>query len=319
MDTGAPTVTLFQSIVGLTAPLFLLVLLGYLLGAWARWPKSVADALTRFVFVAAIPAMLFHIMSRFSEMPRADVSLLAAFFGACFLVFIAGRLLSRWLFHLDGESQSVFAMGGIFCNIVLLGLPIAKVTLGDAAIPAVSLVLVFNAFILWTVVTVSIEWARHGAASWAGIGRTARGVLTNPVVVGILGGTAFGFTGLALPDVVDRTLGMVGQSAVPLSLVALGLGLAQYGVREGWRQSLGIVLIKAVLMPATAYALARMIGLPPLETRVVTVLAAMPVGANVYLMAEQFKVMGGPVASSLVISTLVASVSVPLVLTLTEA
>lgn len=310
-------VTLFQSIAGLTAPLFLLVLLGYLLGAWAGWPKSVADALTRFVFVAAIPAMLFHIMSRFSQMPRADARLLIAFFGACILVFIVGRLLSRSLFRLDGESQSVFAMGGIFSNIVLLGLPIAKVTLGDAAVPAVSMVVVFNAFILWTLVTVSIEWARHGAASWAGIGRTARGVFTNPVVLGILSGTAYGFTGLELPGVLDRTLGMVGQSAVPLSLVALGMGLAQYGVREGWRHSLAIVAIKAVLMPLTAYLLARLIGLPPLETRVITVLAAMPVGANVYLMAEQFKVMGGPVASSLVISTLVASASVPLVLTLT--
>ncbi len=308
---------LFESIAGLTAPLFLLVLLGYLLGAWARWPKSVADALTKFVFVAAIPAMLFHAMSRFSQMPRADVRLLLAFFGACFIVFVIGRIVSALVFRLNAESQSVFAMGGIFSNIVLLGLPIAKVTIGDAAIPSVSMVVVFNAFILWTLVTVSIEWARHGSASWAGIGRTARGVFTNPVVVGILSGTAFGFTGWTLPGVFDRTLTMVGQAAVPLSLIALGLGLAQYGVRNGWRESLGIVVIKAVAMPVVAWSLATLIGLPPLETRVITVLAAMPVGANVYLMAEQFKVMGGPVASSLVVSTLVASVTVPLVLTLT--
>ena len=43
----------------------------------------------------------------------------------------------------------------------------------------------------------------------------------------------------------------------------------------------------------------------------------MSVGANVYLMANQFKVVGGPVACSLVLSTLVASVSTPLVLALT--
>ena len=308
---------LFESIATLTAPLFLLVLIGYLLGAWAGWPKAVADALTRFVFVAAIPSMLFHAMSRFSQMPRADARLLLAFFGACLVVFIIGRIASATLFRMNAESQSVFAMGGIFSNIVLLGLPIAKVTIGDAAIPSVSLVVVFNAFILWTLVTVSIEWARHGSASWAGIGRTAKGVFTNPVVVGILSGTAFGFTGWALPGVIDRTLTMVGQAAVPLSLIALGLGLAQYGVRNGWRESLGIVAIKAIVMPAVAWSLATLIGLPPLETRVITMLAAMPVGANVYLMAEQFKVMGGPVASSLVVSTLVASITVPLVLTLT--
>lgn len=308
---------LFESIAALTAPLFLLVLLGYLLGAWAGWPKTVADALTKFVFVAAIPAMLFQTMSRFSQMPRADARLLLAFFGACLAVFIVGRIVSVVGFRHNAESQSIFAMGGIFSNIVLLGLPIAKVTLGDTAIPSVSMVVVFNAFILWTLVTVTIEWARHGSASWGGIARTARGVFTNPVVVGILSGTAFGFTGFALPGVVDRTLTMIGQAAVPLSLIALGLGLAQYGVRSGWRESLGIVVIKVIVMPAVAWSLATLIGLPPMEARVVTLLAAMPVGANVYLMAEQFKVMGGPVASSLVISTLVASVTVPLVLTIT--
>jgi malonate transporter len=306
----------FQGIVALTGPLFLLVLLGYALGAWLGWPKAIADALTRFVFAAAIPAMLFQTMSKFSQMPRADARLLIAFFGGCLIVFVVGRLLSRFVFRLDGESQSVFSMGGIFSNIVLLGLPIAKVTMGDTAIPPVSMVVVFNAFILWTLVTVSVEWARHGAVSWAGIGRTARGVFTNPIVVGILSGTAFGFTGLELPGVLDRTLTLVGQSAVPLSLIALGMGLAQYGVRDGWRESLAIVALKLALMPVVVFGLARLLGLPPLETRAVVMLAAMPVGANVYLMAEQFKVMGGPIAASLVLSTLIASISVPLVLAL---
>lgn len=305
----------FQGIVALTGPLFLLVLLGYALGAWLGWPKAIADALTRFVFAIAIPAMLFQTMSRFSQMPRADARLLIAFFGGCLVVFLLGRLLSRYAFKLDGESQSVFSMGGIFSNIVLLGLPIAKVTMGDTAIPPVSMVVVFNAFILWTLVTVSVEWAKHGAVSWAGVGRTARGVFTNPVVVGILSGTAFGFTGIELPGVADRTLTLVGQAAVPLSLIALGMGLAQYGVREGWQHSLAIVVLKLMAMPLVVYGLARLLGLPPLETRAVVMLAAMPVGANVYLMAEQFKVMGGPIAASLVLSTLVASVSVPLVLT----
>src|SRR5437868_6658929 len=103
-----------QGIVALTGPLFLLVLLGYALGAWLGWPKAIADALTRFVFAAAIPAMLFQTMSKFSQMPRADARLLIAFFGGCLLVFLVGRLLSRFVFRLDGELQSVFSMGGIF-------------------------------------------------------------------------------------------------------------------------------------------------------------------------------------------------------------
>lgn len=309
----------FQNIVLLTAPLFLLVLLGYGLSAWARWPKAVSDALTRFVFSVAVPALLFRMMSDFSHLPPTDARLLLAFFGSCLLVFVLGRLVARHVFRLDATAQSVFALGGIFSNNVLLGVPLAQITLGAAAIPSVSLVLVFNALILWTLVTVSVEWARHGRASWTGLRRTLRGVLTNPLIVGILGGTAFGFTGLALPGVLAQTLTLVAQAAVPLSLIALGMGLAEYGVREGWRESLAICAIKLVVQPLVVFALARALALPALETQVVVMLASLPVGANVYLMSRQFGVLGGPVAASLVLSTAVAALSTPLVLTLTGA
>jgi len=55
----------FLSLIALTAPLFVLVLLGYLLTRWAKWPQPVSDALTRFVFSVAIPAFLFRLMSDF--------------------------------------------------------------------------------------------------------------------------------------------------------------------------------------------------------------------------------------------------------------
>src|SRR5439155_6517303 len=154
-----------QHLLPLTAPRFLLVLIGYALTRWGRWPKAVSDALTRFVFAVAVPALLFRLMSDFSRLPPVDARLLIAFFGSCLIVFVLGRAIGRWLFHMDGVAQSVFALGGIFANNVLLGVPMAKVTLGAASLPAVSLVLVFNSLLLWTLVTVSVEWARHRSAS----------------------------------------------------------------------------------------------------------------------------------------------------------
>ena len=310
---------IFHNLLTLTAPLFLLVLIGYVLAAWARWPKAVSDALTRFVFSVAVPTLLFRMMSDFSRLPPTDARLLVAFFGSCLIVFVLGRLAGRFIFHMDGTSQSVFAVGGIFSNNVLLGVPLAKLTLGDASIPAVSLVIVFNALLLWTLVTISVEWARHRSASLAGLMRTARGVIANPIVAGILSGTVFGFSGLPMPGVVDQTLAMVSQAAVPLSLIALGMGLAEFGIGAGWRESVAICVLKLAVQPAMVYLLARALALPPMETRVVVLLAGLPVGANVYLMSRQFNVLGGPVASSLVLSTAVAAATTPLLLTLTGA
>jgi malonate transporter and related proteins len=304
----------FLHLLSLTAPLFLLVLLGYALMRWAGWSTAASDWLTKFVFSVAVPALLFRLMSDFSQLPPVDPRLLLAYFGGCASVFVLGRLAASALFRMDGASQSVFAMGGIFSNIVLLGVPLAKVLLSDAAMPAVSLVVVFNSLLLWTLVTVSVEWARQRELSWAAIGKTALGVVTNPVVGAILSGTAFGFTGIVLPDVVMRTIEAVAQAAVPLSLIVLGMGLAEYGIREGWRESAAVAFVKLALQPLVVLLLAKALALPTLETQAVVMLASLPVGANVYLMAREFDTLIGPVAASLVLSTALAAATTPLVL-----
>src|SRR5512146_2355371 len=102
-----------------SAPLFVLIFFGYAIVRWGHWPKSVSDALTRFVFSLALPALLFSLMSALSTLPPVDARLLIAFFGGCLLVFIVGRIVGRFVFRLDGVSGSVFALGGIFSNNLL--------------------------------------------------------------------------------------------------------------------------------------------------------------------------------------------------------
>ena len=180
---------------------------------------------------------------------------------------------------------------------------------------SVSLVVVFNSLILWTLVTVSIEWARHRDLSLRGLAQTARDVITNPIVAGILLGTGFGFTGLTLPRVASETLELVSQAAVPLSLIVLGMGLSEYGVSEGWRESVALAVLKLAGFPAIVYGMARLIGLPLLETQSIVMLASLPMGANVYLMARQFGALEGPVASAMVITVAAAALTTPLLLT----
>jgi len=307
---------IFLHHVALAAPLFSLAFVGYALMRFSGWPNAMSESLSRFVFSVALPAMMFRLMSDFSKLPPVDARLLIAFFGGCLIVFVIGRLIAWKLFALDGVSQSVFALSGVYSNNVLLGLPLAKVSLGDTAIPSVALVIVFNGLILWTLVTVFVEWARHGSFSVRGFAKTLRGVLANPIIIGVLSGTLVGMSGWPLPSFIDVPLGMISQAAAPMALIALGMGLAEYGIRDEWKISMAISSIKLVMQPLVVWVLARMLGLPAMETQVVVLLASMAVGANVYLMSRQFRVLEGPVASSLVLSTGLAALTTPLVLTL---
>lgn len=311
--------TAFLHYLTLLAPMFALAGLGFALGRLPLWRASWTRTVTRLVFAVPLPALLIQLMSGFSRLPPVDARLLIAFFGSCFLVFGIGRVIAALGFGLDGVGQSVFALGGVFSNNVLLGVPLARLALGPDALPSVSLVLVFNALTLWTLATVSVEWARHGTLSLAGLGQTLRNVLTNPIIAAILIGTALSLSGLTLPGPVDQVLGAVASVAGPLALVVVGLGLSEYGVRQGLAQGLTITSLKLLLHPAVIWLLALALGLPPIERQAVVLLGSLSVGVNVYLVATQFETLQGAVASSLVLSTALAALTTPLILALQSA
>jgi predicted permease len=302
----------------LSMPLFILIALGWMLVRWRKWPDSITKALNRVVFKIALPAMLFRLMSDFGQSPPVDARLLIAFFGSCLIVFVLGRVIANRLFKLDGISGSVFALGGIFSNNVMLGLPIATVMLGEKAIPSVALVLVFNGLILWTLATVSVEWVKHGALNLKGFGKTAVSVLKNPLIIAILSGTLFSLTGIPLPQMIDKPVSMLGTIAVPLALVALGMSLAAYKVKDGLKESYAICLLKLIVQPLVIWGLAVLLGLPPLESKVVVLLGSMSVGINVYLMSQQFNALTGPAATSMLLSTVFSAVTTPLLLMLMD-
>lgn len=102
-----------------------------------------------------------------------------------------------------------------------------------------------------------------------------------------------------MPALIDQPLAMVGTAAAPLAMIVLGMGLAEYGIREGWQISTAITAVKLLVQPL-----------------VVWLLASLAVGANVYLMARQFKVLEGPVAGSLLLSTMLSALTTPLIVSL---
>jgi malonate transporter and related proteins len=298
----------------LCAPLFGIVFGGYALAKLPVWRERWTQIALKIVFATLLPALLFHKLSDVASLPPVDARLLLAFFGGCFIVFGIGRLVAFGVFRLDGAGQSVFALGGIFSNNVLLGLPLVRSTLGAAALPATALVIVFNSFTFWTLVSVSVEWAKHGSISKQGFTRTAKGVLTNPIVMSVLAGTAFSYSGWHLPEAVENVLVVLATIAGPAALIVLGMGLALHGMRSGLRESLAIASLKLFVQPFVVWLLARALALPTMETKVVVLLASLSVGANVYLMATQFERLEAAVATSLVLSTLVAAFTTPLLL-----
>jgi malonate transporter len=276
--------------VELAAPLFVLVLAGYLLMRGLRLAESDVREPLALRFLGRLPAMLFRLMSDLSQLPPVDARLLLAFFGGCLIVFVIGRLVAWRLFALDGVGQSVFALGGVFSNNVLLGLPLAKVALGDAALPSVALVLVFNALILWTLLTVSIEWAQARQLFAARLRQDgARRADQSDRRRHPFWHALFGLTGWPLPAFVALAAGdgRTGSGADGADCAGHGARRIRHSRRLADQR--GDQRSEAGRAAAGGLAAGALIGLPAMETQVVVLLASLAVGANVYLMSRQFK------------------------------
>ena len=299
-----------------TLPLFILILLGFLAVKLGRWQKTVTDSLTKFTFYIAFPIMLFQIMSHFSEQSEIDIKLLLVFFGGSFIVFAIGCLIASKIFKLNGSQSTLFAMGGIYTNTVFVGIPIIKMLLGDQAIPIVAIIVIFNALILWTLATVSIEFVQMGKLSGRSFIKALRNVSKNPIIIGIFTGIAVNYIGLPIPNFINQSTKMVSDMTAPLSLIVLGMGLAEYKIRDQFLITGSICILKLAILPIVTYIVGKLLGLPTLELQVVVLLSSVSIAINCYMMARQFEVLQGPIASSLLISTVLSSVTTPLILSI---
>ncbi len=224
-----------------------------------------------------------------------DLRVLIAFFGSCIVVFILGRQMGRRLFAQDSTAQVITGMGGIFGNNVQLGIPIVALALGQNAMPTISVLIIFNVLLLWTTATACVEFGRTGGnIDWAKFVTAMKGIFKNPIVLGILIGSAWGLTGLHLPAVAEKTLEHVTAATTPMALLVVGMGLAQHSFTAALPKGCAISVMKLLVQPLLVYALCRLIG----------------------LMSVEFEAEEAMASNAIFVSTLISAVTVPLTMTL---
>lgn len=182
------------------------------------------------------------------------------------------------------------------------------------------MIIIFNVLLLWTVAIASVEFGRTGSVgNWRSAATPMLRVFKNPIVLGILIGSAWSFTGIKLPDFLEKSVELVAMSTTPMCLMVVGMGLAQHSFRAALTKGSVITAVKLVLQPLLVWIIAKILGLGTLETNAVVLMASLPVAINIYLMAQDFKAEEGAASNSIFVSTFLSALTVPLTLTLLGA
>ncbi len=301
-------------------PVIVFIAMGFCVGRWGWIRAASVKDLSNLVFMVLTPALLFRTMSTV-HVQELDFGPIAVYFLAAGLVFAATLALGGF-----SSLAAARALAHTFGNTVMIGVPLVGLAFGDPGLVTLFTLISVHSLLLLTSATVVFELAaareRRGQAGqvhvpmWRTVLQAVRNGIVHPVPLPIMAGLLFAQTGLELPQGVDKPLQLLGQALGPLALLLVGVMLAFSTVGVYFRVALRIALVKNLALPLVLAALGWALGLSGLSLAVMIVIAALPVGANVFLFAQRYEVGQDEVTASVAVSTALGLVTVPVVLLL---
>ena len=288
-----------MSVLSVTAPIFLIVALGFAAVRIGWIGPSDARALGGFVLRFAMPALIFKALSSRPLAEIADIRLLASYAAASLIAFAAVFAL----FARGGRVRAAMrALGGSSPNSGFVGFPIASLLIGPKAAIAMALCfLVENA--------VTIPLALTLAESGSGKSNAAALVLRlakNPLLIGIALGVAASLSGLTLPSPLARAVDLLALAAPGAALFAIGGSLVGLKVAGDLVDIAPVAAAKLGLHPLLMFGFASLAGgADPDVRRAMLIMASAPVFSIYPLICRPFG-QEQPGAAILLVETVLA-------------
>ena len=301
-----------QSILNNALPFFALIFCGYAAGRLNLLTATAAAGVNTFVFYFALPAFLFLLMSSSSISDVLNGPFIGAYVLASLAVFGLAVAGGRLLFDVGRGEAAVQGLAAVLPNTGYMGLPLAAAVFGrEAAVPiVVGLTLDGILLIPLGIVLIESDKGRGENLFQTALG-TLQNLVRNPLIVSIFAGLAASAAGLAIPTPANNFLDLLGGAAGPCALFALGATLAARSVAGGAAEIGYMTALKLFVHPAALLLTTAVIfDVDPLWTTAALLGAALPIAANVFIVARQYDVYVTRASGAVLVSTALSMVTV---------
>jgi malate permease and related proteins len=244
-------------------------------------PDNAADVLNRFVIDICLPATILRLVPKLSLEPALAVLVLVPW-SMALLAYLAARVVARPL-GLDRANRTALFLLTALGNTSFLGFPLCSALLGERSLPLAAVYDQFGSFlILGTVAPIALATVSAGKRPRAP--ELARRVFSFPPLIALI----VALLPIPWPEFLEPLLAAAALALVPLAMVAVGLKLRLAPPRPLRVFAFGM-LMKLLVLPCAAWALARALGAPPFVTKVAVLETAMPtmITAGAVLMAQK--------------------------------
>ncbi|WP_420585973.1 AEC family transporter [Ruegeria sp.] len=287
---------LLLTVFEIVAPVFLLAAIGF---TWVKLGFEYRlEFVTRLGVTLAVPSLIFVALMQ-TEIPGGD---LTRFTLAAIAGHVGLAIVFELFVRLRGLDRRTYLSPLIFGNTGNLGLPLCIFAFGQAGLGYAVVFLAVTALLSFT-------YGIYLVAGQGAFGKAAR----EPMVWATLLGALFLWRGWETPVFLTNTLELLGQMAVPMMLITVGVAIARLTTQK-IGQAIWLSLLKLIVCFALGWALSVAFNLDSVAFGVMVLQMCTPVAVTSYLLAERFDADSDAVAGMVMVSTALSVGALPLIL-----
>jgi predicted permease len=283
-----------EQIINIIGPTIFAIALGYLFG---RVSKASVGTLIDVAMFVATPCLVFYSMYT-SSIVMGDALRLWA---SCLIVMGGSFVLAFLAFGLRRKGSSGLYLPIIFANTINIPLPIIYLAFGDEGVAKAMLFYIPNGLLIYSL-------GVYMASGHKDLRQGLKAVLRTPLIYAAVIALVLNLTSVPLPLVMTNAFKFVGQAAVPLMLLVLGMNIGRFRFKQ-----IPVTLTASVIRMGGGFALGLLavwlLGMSGVPRAVALFEAAMPSAVFVSALCTKYE-NEAELVSSIVLSTTVMAVGV---------
>ena len=285
-----------------TIPVFLLMVLGLALRKIGWIDEVFASKMNKFVFRVPLPVLLFQDLATVDFYEMWDGRFVLFCFAVTFLGIVIAGLLSLLL--KNRRIQGEFIQASYRSSAALLGIAFIQNIYGSAGIAPLMIIGSVPLYNIMAVAVLSFFSPERKKLDAGTVKKTWKGIVTNPIIIGILIGMIWSLLRLPLPEIAAKTVSSIGATATPLGLMAMG---ASFDFRKALGQkgpALAASFLKLIGFCAVFLPIAAAMGFRQEKLVAILIMLGSATTVSCYVMAKNMDHEGTLTSSVVMLTTL---------------
>lgn len=295
-----------------TIPIFLVMIIGGVIKKLGIIDEHFANVANKYVFVVALPVLLFKDLSRNDFKSQFDITFVMFCFITTLVMFGVVWVLTELLMK-DDSMKGSFIQCSCRSSAAILGMAFIQNMYSDTGMAPIMIVAAVPLFNVISVVVLTFkagtgkdEAAIQGSAN---IKKALVNIAKNPIIIGILLGLLSSLLGLTYPAIVNKTIDSIAQTATPIALICIGAGFEGRKAIKKIKPTVIATFVKLIGIAMAALPTAVWFGFRNQELMAILIMVASPTTVTSYIMAKNMDNDGVLASSIVVLTTLLSSVT----------